>query len=120
LEKIKDVKVLEVERLDDTEQGNQGFGSSRTGTQELRRMEESSTLEEDIRKAYQSTPMDLGEKTLTNPPPTFAKDKDRIWYWQHQMIVPNDKDLQATVIRQYHDHRLAGHPGIYKTHKTLT
>jgi hypothetical protein len=48
LEKIKDVKILEVERLDDTEQGNQGFGSSRTGIQELRRTEESSILEEDI------------------------------------------------------------------------
>jgi deoxyuridine 5'-triphosphate nucleotidohydrolase len=120
LEKIKDVEVLEVERLDDTERGNQGFGSSGTGTQELRRMEESNTLEEDIRKAYQSTLMDLGEKTLTNPPPTFAKDKDGIWYWQHRMIVPNDKDLRATIIQQYHDHRLAGHPGIYKTHETLT
>jgi dUTP pyrophosphatase len=48
LEKIKDVEVLEVERLDDTKRGNQGFGSSGTGTQELRRMEESNTLEEDI------------------------------------------------------------------------
>jgi deoxyuridine 5'-triphosphate nucleotidohydrolase len=120
LEKIKDVEVLEVERLDDTKQGNQGFGSSGIGTQELRRTEESSTLEEDIQKAYQSTPMDLGEKTLTNPPPTFTKDKDRIWYWQHRMIIPNDKDLQATIIQQYHDHRLAGHPGIYKTYETLT
>jgi dUTP pyrophosphatase len=98
LEKIKDIEILEVERLDDTEQGNQGFGSSRTGTQELRRTEESNTLEEEIRKAYQSTPTDLGEKTLTNPPPMFAKDKDGIWYWQHWMIIPNDKDLRATVI----------------------
>jgi Integrase zinc binding domain len=36
------------------------------------------------------------------------------------MVIPNDKDLRATIIRQYHDHRLAGHPGIYKTHETLT
>jgi hypothetical protein len=80
LEKIKEVEVLEIERLDNTKQENQGFGSTGTGTQELRRTEESNILEEDIRKAYQSTPMDLGEKTLTNPPPTFAKDKDGIWY----------------------------------------
>jgi Integrase zinc binding domain len=35
-------------------------------------------LEEDIQKAYQSTPTDLEEKILTNPPPTFAKDKNGI------------------------------------------
>jgi deoxyuridine 5'-triphosphate nucleotidohydrolase len=120
LEKIKDVKVIEVEELEDTTRGSQGFGSSRTETQELRRTKESTTLEEDIWRAYQSIPTNLTEKTLTNPPPTFTKDKDSIWYWQHWMIVPNNKDLWATVIRQYHDHKLAGHPGIYKTHKTLT
>jgi dUTP pyrophosphatase len=83
LEKIKDIEVIEVEKLDNTYRGNQGFGSSGTRIQELRRTKESNTLEEDIRKAYQSTPMELGEKTLMNPPPTFPKDKDRIWYWQY-------------------------------------
>jgi hypothetical protein len=61
--------------------------------QELQRIKETNTLEEDIQKAYQSTPMDLGGKVTTNSPPIFAKDKDSIWYWQHQMIVPNNKDL---------------------------
>jgi hypothetical protein len=45
LEKIKEAEVIEVGRLDETDRENQGFGSSRTGIQELRRTEEPSTLE---------------------------------------------------------------------------
>jgi hypothetical protein len=49
LEKIKDIEVKELEKIT---RENQEFGSSRTRKQEIRRIEESNTLEENIQKAY--------------------------------------------------------------------
>jgi hypothetical protein len=36
-------------------------------------------------------------------------------YYQGRLVVPEDEDLRRTVLKQYHDHQLAGHLGIVNT-----
>jgi predicted phosphohydrolase len=36
-------------------------------------------------------------------------------YYQGKLLVPEDGDLRRRVLEQYHDHQLAGHPGITNT-----
>jgi RNase H-like domain found in reverse transcriptase/Integrase zinc binding domain/Chromo (CHRromatin Organisation MOdifier) domain len=42
-------------------------------------------------------------------------EHDGHWYWDNLPIVVEDNDLRREVLTRYHDHPLAGHPGIFKT-----
>jgi hypothetical protein len=38
-------------------------------------------------------------------------------YYRGKLVVPEDRELRRTILEQYHDHQLAGHPGIVNTIK---
>jgi hypothetical protein len=43
------------------------------------------------------------------------QDSDGIWWYQHKVLVPNNKALRARIMREHHDAPAAGHRGIAKT-----
>jgi hypothetical protein len=43
------------------------------------------------------------------------EETDGIWHKQGRAVVPPDEDLRREILRNAHDHRIAGHPGIKKT-----
>jgi RNase H-like domain found in reverse transcriptase/Integrase zinc binding domain len=47
-------------------------------------------------------------------------ESDSAWYRGSALVVVEDNDLRREVSSLYHDHRLAGHPGISKTLDLLT
>ena len=40
---------------------------------------------------------------------------NRYWFHKGQPVVPNRQGLQREILQQYHDHEMAGHPGIINT-----
>ena len=42
-----------------------------------------------------------------------------MWEYQGRVVVPNDEDLKRQILRLYHDHLLAGHPGILRMEKLI-
>jgi Integrase zinc binding domain/RNase H-like domain found in reverse transcriptase len=46
--------------------------------------------------------------------PHIHKHEGR-WYWDNLPIVVEDNGLRREVLTRYHDHPVAGHPGIFKT-----
>jgi Integrase zinc binding domain len=47
-------------------------------------------------------------------------ESDSAWYHGSALVVVEDNELRREVLSLYHDHRLAGHPGISKTLDLLT
>jgi Integrase zinc binding domain len=47
-------------------------------------------------------------------------ESDSAWYHGSALVVVEDNELRREVSSLYHDHRLAGHPGISKTLDLLT
>jgi RNase H-like domain found in reverse transcriptase/Integrase zinc binding domain len=47
-------------------------------------------------------------------------ESDSAWYHGSALVVMEDNELRREVSSLYHDHRLAGHPGISKTLDLLT
>jgi Integrase zinc binding domain len=47
-------------------------------------------------------------------------ETDSAWYHSSALVVMEDNELRREVLSLYHDHRLAGHPGISKTLELLT
>jgi Integrase zinc binding domain len=47
-------------------------------------------------------------------------ESDSAWYHGSALVVMEDNELRREVLSLYHDHRLAGHPGISKTLDLLT
>jgi Integrase zinc binding domain len=45
---------------------------------------------------------------------------DSAWYHSSTLVVMEDNELRREVLSLYHDHRLAGHPGMSKTLDLLT
>jgi hypothetical protein len=45
---------------------------------------------------------------------------DDYWLHQHALIVVENNDLRWEVMLCFHDHTLAGHPGIFKTYQLVT
>lgn len=43
------------------------------------------------------------------------QDIDGIWWYQHKILVPNNKALRTRIMREHHDAPAAGHRGIAKT-----
>jgi hypothetical protein len=37
------------------------------------------------------------------------------YFYKGRLVVPDDEELKRKVLRQFHDHQLAGHPGIANT-----
>jgi hypothetical protein len=37
------------------------------------------------------------------------------WFNQGRPVVPDEEELKRNILRQYHDHGTAGHPGISNT-----
>ena len=44
---------------------------------------------------------------------------DGIWENQGRVVVPDDDNLKRQILRLYHDHPLAGHPGILRTERLV-
>lgn len=50
----------------------------------------------------------------------FPLDKVEEWWFYHgHPVVPEDEELRQGLLQQYHDHPLAGHPGIINTTTAL-
>jgi Integrase zinc binding domain len=47
-------------------------------------------------------------------------EADSAWYHGSALVVVEDNELRREVLSLYHDHHLAGHPGISKTLDLLT
>jgi Integrase zinc binding domain len=47
-------------------------------------------------------------------------ETDSAWYHSSALVVVEDNELRREVSSLYHDHHLAGHPGISKTLDLLT
>jgi Integrase zinc binding domain len=47
-------------------------------------------------------------------------ETDSAWYHGSTLVIVEDNELRREVLSLYHDHRLAGHPGISKTLDLLT
>jgi hypothetical protein len=46
----------------------------------------------------------------------FALDQvDQHWFYRGRLVVPEDEDIRREVLFAYHNHELAGHPGISNT-----
>jgi hypothetical protein len=56
------------------------------------------------------------KEQITNLQKEYALDKvDGKWFYQAQPVVPDEEELKRQILGQYHDHQLAGHPGIANT-----
>jgi hypothetical protein len=40
---------------------------------------------------------------------------DQKWFNRGRPVVPDDEELKREILRHFHDHELAGHPGIANT-----
>lgn len=72
---------------------------------------QSTTLMEDILSAYEKDPLYSNEK-FTNG---LRKDVKGIWRLGSKVVVPNDAELRARVLKAHHDTPFAGHRGVTKT-----
>ena len=43
------------------------------------------------------------------------EEEDGVWHKEGHAVVPPDEDLRREILKNAHDHRVAGHPGIKKT-----
>jgi len=57
--------------------------------------------------------------SLTKLPPPWSKDKNGWLSYQGRLYVPDAPDLCLRVLRTFHDHILAGHPGQTKTQQLI-
>lgn len=57
---------------------------------------------------------------LQNKEKDWNEDENRLVTWKNRIYVPIHRRLREQIIAQHHDLYMAGHPGIYKTHKLIT
>jgi hypothetical protein len=58
---------------------------------------------------------------ITNLRGEHALDEiDGKWFYQGRPVVPDEEELKKEILKQYHDHQLAGHPGIANTVVAVT
>lgn len=79
---------------------------------------DSDQLRSDIRAAY--TTDQLAQDTILalaspDPPADWSQSPDAFLLFKNRIYVPNLNDLHLRVLRDKHDHILAGHPGQNKT-----
>jgi deoxyuridine 5'-triphosphate nucleotidohydrolase len=115
LEKIKNINTEEVEKLDETSRGGQGFGSSSIREVQM------GNLDEEVRKAYKDFQVDTDiQGRMTKKRDEWYKDDNRILFFQEKMLVPDRKDLRERVISQNHDTPITSHAGINGTLKQIS
>jgi len=44
----------------------------------------------------------------------------KVIFWRERAYVPDSATLREQIVRDHHDHELAGHPGYTKTHELIT
>jgi hypothetical protein len=69
------------------------------------------TLEQQIHDAQEECEQQMNEWKEEF---AFNTVKGKCFY-KGQLVVPNDDELKRKVLQQFHDHQLAGHPGIANT-----
>ena len=48
-----------------------------------------------------------------------GNDKKKVLFYKGKVYVPKDQDLQCDILKLYHDHETAGHPGELKTYNLV-
>src|ERR1700752_2743208 len=74
--------------------------------------EDSDTIIDEIRQAYESDPHARNIRDTQNP--NYRIDHDLIYY-NNRLLVPNDNDIKEKIMKMCHDFQLAGHLGTAKT-----
>ncbi|EJD32555.1 DNA/RNA polymerase, partial [Auricularia subglabra TFB-10046 SS5] len=80
------------------------------------------SLHNDIRAAYAAD--ELAQSSLatlgSDDAPHWTKSADEFLLFKNRIYVPDSADLRLRVLRDKHDHPLAGHPGQNKTLKMIS
>jgi hypothetical protein len=79
---------------------------------EVRRSLRDGVQEEAVAKAARELQKDKGKGTVKS---AEWSESNGLLMFRGKIYVPNDKDLQHHIIEQYHDTRITGHTGCFKT-----
>ena len=61
------------------------------------------------------------EEQIANLQKEYALNEvDGKWFYQAWPVVLDEEELKRQILKQYHDHQLAGHPGISNIVITVT
>jgi hypothetical protein len=74
--------------------------------------EDTDTLIDRIREAYNSDPQATNIRNTQNENYRFEHD---LIYFNNKLLVPNDTDIKESILKMCHDFKLAGHLGTAKT-----
>jgi Integrase zinc binding domain len=81
----------------------------------VRLLTEHQSLQKEVEEAQEKYQAVLEEMVKRE----FIEQRDKEWgtHWYHgqRMVVPEDPELHRNVLKMYHDHPAAGHPGITRT-----
>jgi hypothetical protein len=69
------------------------------------------SLEREVYEAQKEYEEEIEELRKTHP---FDQVNGH-WFRKGQPVVSNEQELQRRILQQYHDHEMAGHPGIANT-----
>ena len=69
------------------------------------------SLDQEVFKAQEDHPEQIEELRKGYP----LDQVEGHWFYKGQLVVPDKQELQRSILQQYHDHKLAGHPGIANT-----
>ena len=47
------------------------------------------------------------------------KNGQKVLFYKGKVYVPKDQDLRQDILKLYHDHKMAGHPGELKTYNSI-
>ena len=69
------------------------------------------SLEQEVYEAQKEHEEEVEELRKTHP---FDQVNGH-WFHKGRPVVPDERELQRRILQQYHDHEMAGHPGIANT-----
>ena len=64
------------------------------------------SLDQEVFKEQEDHPEQMEELRKGYP----LDQVDRHWFCKGRPVVPDKQELQRSILQQYHDHNLAGHP----------
>ena len=120
LEKILLALLQETDVLDETIQGNQGFG--RTGYQQNRTLKISTLTAEEFDKTFLERVKESARKDKEYQE-DLAKDPTNqrgLIFFQKRLRIPVDQDLRKEILESEHDYPTSGHFGQRKTLELVT
>ena len=47
------------------------------------------------------------------------KDGKKVLFYKGKVYIPKDQDLRCDIVKLYHDHKMAGHPGELETYNSV-